>query len=292
MSGGNYMKHTTIALIFIVMATLLSPVHAQEVTSDATPSAETTNETSSTAETAAPNDDAANEKENEKQNESEKNIEVNQNNESKSAETIDAKQNMEISDTIAIDAASVTTTAEVVIESGRKHRTPKTDSAGISDPCSVPGGCTPVASLPAAPAPCVVSDTIGCPIDPCLAADSVLCQPQPEPPVQPEEDSSEEETAPLFSFNPLWVVGPVKPSNPSAGTLVTTPIPIELTETGPNPYIIGQADGRSAPVEVFSPAPEATTASLTGLFTSANLPWLGLLVLLVLGIFAWRGREE
>lgn len=150
----------------------------------------------------------------------------------------------------------------------------------------------PLPPIAEAPAPCLISDTTGCPNDPCLAADSVLCQ--PEPPVESEDDSSSQQggVAPLFSFNPLWVVGPVTPSNPSAGTLVTAPIPIELTETGPNPRIIGQADGRVRET-VFTPVETpVSSSSITGLISGANLPWLGLLVLLVFGIFAWRGRKQ
>lgn len=275
----------TFVILLLVMATLFSTVHAQEVTSDAAPSAETTTETSSLAETSETSEDAANEKIDSAPKESVNEKESEKQNESETTPVVIS--------TAEIKPINETSTVDKTTESRRKHRTPKSDSVGMSDPCAMPGGCTPVPTLPAAPAPCTVSDTIGCPIDPCLAADSVLCQPQPESPVQPEEESSpQNEGTPLFSFNPLWVVGPVKPSNPSAGTLVTNPIPIELTETGPNPLIIGQADGRSVPEEVFAPAPAATTASLTGLFTGANLPWLGLLVLLVFGIFAWRGRKQ
>lgn len=271
------MKYLTLVILLLVMATLFSTVHAQEVTSDAAPAH---------AESETTNSD-------EKQNESITNSENDSSAEIKSSNSVDAASETEISDAKKIDALPAVDSAEIIpVESGRKHRVPKIVSMGNNDPCAIPGGCTPIASLPAAPAPCLVSDTIGCPIDPCLAADSVLCQPQPEPPIQTEEDSSNEDVSPLFSFNPLWVVGPVKPSNPSAGTLVTTPIPIELTETGPNPFIIGQADGRSVPAVEFTPAPAAVTSPLTGLFSGANLPWLGLLVLLVFGIFAWRGRKQ
>ena len=266
------MRQITFVILLLVMATLFSTVHAQEVTSDAT---------SSSAENEATPSETNSSDASETTNSTEK---INEN------ETVDEKQNESKINSIndsAVDAVEI-----VPAESGRKHRTPKIVSTGNNDPCTVPGGCEPVIPAPGTIAPCVVSDTIGCPIDPCLAADTVFCQPRPEPPIQPEENSPEEEFTPLFSFNPLWVVGPVKPSNPSAGTLVTNPIPIELTETGPNPLIIGQADGRSVPEEVFAPAPAATTASLTGLFTGANLPWLGLLVLLVFGIFAWRGRKQ
>ncbi len=289
------MTHATILLSFFMMAALFATVHAQEAASGAVSSESAPETIADEKETTI---DAG-----------EKTISVDE----EKVENDSAAESETIDSPVAADTAEPLPAAPERTE--RHSRAQAADPAPI-EPCSVDGAnCQPVSPTSGGTDPCLANDSAFCqpvpvdpclandstfclpvPVDPCLENDSAFCQPTPDDAAPEDDDSTSTEGALLFSFNPLWTRAKAMPSNPNAGTLVpSSPVlPAELTEIGPDPKIIGMADGRSTS-EVDLPSPltsENQPASIMGLFSSANLPWLGLIFLLVFGLLIWHRQKN
>lgn len=100
-----------------------------------------------------------------------------------------------------------------------------------------------------------------------------------------------------FSFNMVWnhpkaPTAPAAPT-PAAGTLETsTPEPTAtLSNDGPDPALIGLADGRNEVVE--APVVTPATSPATGLFTGSNTPLIGIGILILIGAALYvRGKKN
>ena len=133
--------------------------------------------------------------------------------------------------------------------------------------------------------------------EPPYSCTKKTCGNEQPPSVQPViVNETESSGAPLYSFNALWVPPRAQPPRSNVETLETPTVEpaAQLTQEGPDPKLVALADGRPKPWLNPAPVPAQgeSPSLITSLFSGANLPWLGLLVLLVLGIFAWRNRKE
>ncbi len=155
----------------------------------------------------------------------------------------------------------------------------RTPPSGAAEPClATPDGCSPDVTTP-------TTACHSCTTTPPCVNGSTDCPSGNESEIL--EANSGSGDAPLFA---PWKFNKIIP----AASTLEAPAEVEATFAGegPDPKIVARADGRHKEVPVVLLAPTPTQTPISGFFTGANLPWLGLLVLLIFGIVLWRKKGE